>query len=285
MAAGGRGPCGVAMGSLTASCLLVCPIAGRGPREDQGELRVPQVPDPAGRGPAAHHERDLPQRLQRQHPASQGGCPLVPDPRPPAPLGAHLPCHPTVHSPQHGQRPGTAQRHQRHPLHSSQVSPARSCGEAGFCVALFQINHPLSGLEFEKDSLWWIVQGIFCLVEGVHGFFFSCFPIFLFATVLAEQGQSCISPPHLLCVSNLPLRMHKEWPPAVFVGSCPMARPPGSAEPRRPRRPCPLLGAEVCQPGLRHHGLPAVCLSLPVSRPVCQLLWERTRGATCLSWR
>lgn len=28
---------------------------------------------------------------------------------------------PSVHSPQHGQRLGTAERHQRHPLHSSQV--------------------------------------------------------------------------------------------------------------------------------------------------------------------
>lgn len=45
---------------------------GRGTREDQGELRVPEVPHPAGRRPAEDHERDLQERLQRQHHAPQG---------------------------------------------------------------------------------------------------------------------------------------------------------------------------------------------------------------------
>lgn len=74
-----------AVASLILPACAASPVAGRGPREDQGELRVPQVPDPAGRGPAAHHERDLPQWLQRQHPAPQGRCPLAwaPAPQPP----------------------------------------------------------------------------------------------------------------------------------------------------------------------------------------------------------
>lgn len=103
--------------------------AWRGPREDQGELRVPQVPDPAGRGPAAHHERDLPQRLQRQHPAPQGGSPSGAGWAPPLPgLGGSCSPRPSVHSPQHGQRLGAAERHQRHPLHSSQVRPHLDVG-------------------------------------------------------------------------------------------------------------------------------------------------------------
>ena len=45
---------------------------GRSAREDQGELRVPQVSHPAGCGSAEDHERDLQEWLKRQHHASQG---------------------------------------------------------------------------------------------------------------------------------------------------------------------------------------------------------------------
>ncbi|MEQ2164074.1 hypothetical protein GOODEAATRI_002814 [Goodea atripinnis] len=47
---------------------------GRGPRKNQGELRVPEVSDPAGCSSSENHERDLQEWLQRQHHATQGEC-------------------------------------------------------------------------------------------------------------------------------------------------------------------------------------------------------------------
>ena len=62
------------MGESAESPGLLCRFlsGGRGAREDQGELRVPQVSHPAGRGSAEDHEWDLQEWLQRQHHASQG---------------------------------------------------------------------------------------------------------------------------------------------------------------------------------------------------------------------
>ena len=47
-------------------------LAWRTPRKDQRELRVLEIPDSASSRSSTHNERDLQERLQREHRAAQG---------------------------------------------------------------------------------------------------------------------------------------------------------------------------------------------------------------------